>query len=297
MDCNNIVIDLTEDNEQNEVIDLSGNDTDNDDTLEESVPVVNLDGVKTINNPKNIWKIFPKHKRNTVGILTFLENKKENHIVNLNLYKKGYVLHAHHLVTLLTPKTWLIDVVIQNYILLLVKQCVQKLQILCTDYLEAFKKDQDKAVTDWLRNKKIVNLNIYNKILIIINPNNNHWALFVANPKNRTIYSLDSLNGSNTNEYELVSKFLTMAYEKTQMNLTVSETSFEWKLLPLKSPIQTNGYDCGVFACTNARYYLLNKKFEYTEKDTRLLRQRIAFELINNKIVKDYATPLNYYVN
>jgi len=287
----------------NEIVNLCDSDSESDEDIvdlcgsdqTQSDPVINLHRVEMIEKPKNIMKIFPSHKTKTVGILEYLEGKKESQIVNPNSLNEGYVLCARDLVRLLTPKAWLNDVVIQNYILLLAKTC-EKTLIICTDTLKAFQRNKKEAVNNWLENNNLCGCDT---ILIVINPNADHWVLLVAHPKNDIIYFLDSYNKFYRKDYKLVSKFLTLAYKKTQENLTFTKalTNFCWTPYIIQCPIQENDYDCGVFACTNARYYLLEKELEYSEEDIRLLRQRIAFELINNKIVKDYATPLNYYVN
>jgi len=87
----------------------------------------------------------------------------------------------------------------------------------------------------------------------------------------------------NIAELKLVSEFLNQIvidYSKdsgVEMPITNNK---KWN-----SPNQSNGYDCGVFTCTNARYFLFDRFPEYTESDILLLRHRIAWELINNTII------------
>ncbi|KAL4103540.1 hypothetical protein QTP88_018903 [Uroleucon formosanum] len=269
------------------IVDLCDDEDQSMDTSESSRPEVNLELVKFIKRPRNILKIFPNHKRNTVGILEFLTGKKVGEYVNENLRLSGYNLYVENIVKLVTPKTWLPDVVIQNYIFLLVNNCKDTLNI-CTDTLASFQKDGQKTVVNWLGNNNLLRCQ---RVVVLINPNKDHWALFVVHTSNGVVYSFDSFNRSHQKEFDLVCDFLNKAFDCIS-HVTGQTRIINWKINLIECPRQTNQYDCGVFACTNARCYLLGKYFDYSQSDIRLLRQRIAFELINTTIVEDRTSYL-----
>lgn len=269
------------------IVDLCGDDDQDIETSVTSRPEVNLELVRFIKYPRNILKIFPRHKKNTVGILNFLTGKKVGEYVNEDLRPSGYNLYVENIVKLVTPKTWLPDVVLQNYIFLLVNSCSDTLNI-CTDTFASFQKEKHRTVVNWLANNNLLKCS---RVVILINPNKDHWALLVAHTSNGSIKSFDSFNRSYSYEFNLVCEFLNLAYSYIAQT-TRRWRAISWKMNLVICPRQKNQYDCGVFTCTNARCYLLGKIFDYSQSDTRLLRQRIAFELINTTIVEDRTSYL-----
>ena len=57
--------------------------------------------------------------------------------------------------------------------------------------------------------------------------------------------------------------------------------------LPPEIPSQENGYDCGVFLLTFAKYLVLGKQFDFTTNDMILMRDIIRKELETKKIIND----------
>ena len=60
----------------------------------------------------------------------------------------------------------------------------------------------------------------------------------------------------------------------------------EWALVAPSCPQQENGYDCGVFSCTNADFLSVDAPLEYSQGDVKGNRDRIC-----SKILKDSAMP------
>jgi len=56
-----------------------------------TAPVVNLTGIQVMKNPKNILKIFPKHRTRMEKTIEFLTGKRVNDVVNPHTkHTKGY---------------------------------------------------------------------------------------------------------------------------------------------------------------------------------------------------------------
>jgi len=275
--------------ENTSTIDLCSSDDEymNIDQLADN-PVVNLDNIKLVKRPKNVKKILPMHRKKTEKTINFLTGQRENDIINSNIKLNGYELHMRDIITLLTPKSWLNDVIILNYISLLVRNCEDTL-IITTDTWVDFKRKKYNTVMKWTKQN---NLFDFKRIVIPINPNNNHWALFVVDIWGGIVHSFDSFNNTHIKEYNIVSEFLILAYNYSTKKPGEERTMPNWKYQIENSPQQKNTYDCGIFTCTNARYFLFAKKLEFTQPDCQLLRKRIAYELIHNELIQDQSTNL-----
>ena len=55
-------------------------------------------------------------------------------------------------------------------------------------------------------------------------------------------------------------------------------------------PKQTNGYDCGIFVCEYAEKLSRKENFNFTQKDTDFIRERIKTEIMLGTLIPD---PLN----
>lgn len=53
----------------------------------------------------------------------------------------------------------------------------------------------------------------------------------------------------------------------------------------MPSPQQLNGFDCGVFACICAKYVAQWKELSYGQKDMKLIRRRMAYEIITKDLL------------
>lgn len=117
-------------------------------------------------------------------------------------------------------------------------------------YLSAFwktyKSKGAEGIKTWSRRKGIAGKKLLKaeKIFFPIN-SGAHWILLVISPKTRTIEVLDSLLGSP-------SAYFRFAHEWLAMELGSDYNKDEWQQSPVKSSVQHNFDDCGVFTCVNA---------------------------------------------
>ncbi|KAL2149519.1 hypothetical protein VTH82DRAFT_8170 [Thermothelomyces myriococcoides] len=105
-----------------------------------------------------------------------------------------------------------------------------------------------------------------------------HWTLAVIRPGRRTVAHIDSMRGGGGDE-KVKAKLL----ELVRFILEEKFVESEWRAVDYEAPLQTNGWDCGVFTITNALCMAigLNPKVSYTERELTLQRRRLAAVLLN----------------
>ncbi|KAK1481640.1 Ulp1 protease family protein [Colletotrichum cuscutae] len=124
-----------------------------------------------------------------------------------------------------------------------------------------------------------INKNNFLNLETILMPicKNNHWTLLVIRPKKRTVSHMDSFNPAGSSTHT------TRALNWVQAFLGGDYKASEWKVVIHEAPIQTNGYDCGVFTITNGMCLALglNAIDAYSGEDLPEQRLRIAGMLLN----------------
>jgi sentrin-specific protease 1 len=109
-----------------------------------------------------------------------------------------------------------------------------------------------------------------------------HWTVGVVRPVARTIEYFDSMGGSGHQFTDLMRKWLAF-------QLGDAYIEEEWKVPRTACAHQSNGYDCGVFVCTNAFCVALGLDTScYTERDMTQQRRNIAAVLINRGFTGDF---------
>jgi sentrin-specific protease 1 len=123
-------------------------------------------------------------------------------------------------------------------------------------------------------------------LLVPVN-NGVHWTLGVVRPVARTIEYFDSMGGG---PHKFV--YHMKGWLKTMLGNAYIES--EWTVPVNKCAIQSNGYDCGVFVCTNALCVAFGlDTFCYTEKDMVQQRKNIAAVLMNRGFEGPFAWERN----
>ncbi|KAF8852093.1 cysteine proteinase [Acephala macrosclerotiorum] len=109
-----------------------------------------------------------------------------------------------------------------------------------------------------------------------------HWTIGVVRPIAKTIEYFDSMGGTPTEFIRQMRGWL-----KHQLGSKYKEE--EWTTPRTACAIQTNGYDCGVFVCTNAFCVALGIDTScYEERDMTQQRRCIAAILLNRGFTKDF---------
>ncbi|KAK4133043.1 hypothetical protein BT67DRAFT_424646 [Trichocladium antarcticum] len=113
-----------------------------------------------------------------------------------------------------------------------------------------------------------------------------HWTLAVIRPGRRTVAHIDSMRaGSGTGHVK--DKLL----ELVRFILEDQFVDSEWGAVDYEAPLQTNGWDCGVFTITNAMCLALelNPKNAYTERQLTAQRRRVAAMLLNEGFKGEFS--------
>lgn len=118
-------------------------------------------------------------------------------------------------------------------------------------------------------------------IIIPINEHH-HWTFALIRPQRREIAYVDSFHSDNPGRvakiHEFVAAFLGQQYKPE-----------EWKNVSFDIPLQTNGYDCGMFVITNSILLALGlDPSGYQQSDLPLQRRRIAAMILNGGFHGDF---------
>ncbi|KAL2160310.1 hypothetical protein VTH06DRAFT_1483 [Thermothelomyces fergusii] len=113
-----------------------------------------------------------------------------------------------------------------------------------------------------------------------------HWTLAVIRPGRRTVAHIDSMRAGGGDE-RVKAKLL----ELVRFILEEKFVESEWRAVDYEAPLQTNGWDCGVFTITNALCMAigLNPKVSYTERELTLQRRRLAAVLLNEGFKGEFS--------
>lgn len=174
---------------------------------------------------------------------------------------------------------WLNDNVIDFY-LSLVTELNSEVFCWTTHFFTTLKSRGYQGVARWARRKK-VNLLEKKKVIVPINIMSTHWALAVVDNEATTITYYDSLASSgNIGALEILSMYMSKEAERLQTSAPA------YSLSPnVKTPQQLNGFDCGVFTCTTAKYVSRNKDLSFSQKDMKIIRRRMAYEIMHRSLL------------
>ncbi|KAG9243894.1 hypothetical protein BJ878DRAFT_508659 [Calycina marina] len=112
-----------------------------------------------------------------------------------------------------------------------------------------------------------------------------HWMLGAVRPGARTIEFFDSFGSVSK-----AARFVAEMKEFLKVHLGAAYVDEEWKVPGTGCARQRNGYDCGVFVCTNALCVAMGLDTTcYREEDLNQQRRNIAAVLMNNGFKGDFA--------
>jgi Ulp1 family protease len=109
-----------------------------------------------------------------------------------------------------------------------------------------------------------------------------HWTFMIIRPNRKEISYVDSFHAAHEDRLIRMRGFLE-AFLKDKYQAD------EWNSVQYRVPLQTNGYDCGVFTITNSIYLALGlDPSEYSESDMPLQRRRLAAAILNGGFTGDF---------
>ena len=151
-----------------------------------------------------------------------------------------------------------------------------------TNMYNMIKEQGPKKVKRWT---KKVKPNVFAKDMILfpMNLNNAHWCCGCVNMKKKRFELYDSTGVHEHEFYGNMRAWLTMEAEKGEIELNLDEwTNYDEDA---SIPRQENMHDCGVFAMFFLSCLALGKPFNFSQADMPVLRKRIAFEILTEKLL------------
>lgn len=111
----------------------------------------------------------------------------------------------------------------------------------------------------------------------------NHWTVGVVRPVAKTIEYFDSFGGSSQ-------RFIALMRSWLEFQLGDAYVEGDWEVPITRCAPQSNGFDCGVFVCTNSLCVALGlDTLCYRQEDLGQQRRNIAAILINKGFTGDFS--------
>jgi Ulp1 family protease len=129
-----------------------------------------------------------------------------------------------------------------------------------------------------------IDVNSYDLLLAPININNNHSILMCINPRTHVMMLIDSLGKAYSLFRDCFLKWIELNYEKNNVPFHAEE----WRFFTSQGPVQTNGFDCGMFVLTSCLFLLDNLPLSFTQSDMKTLRERVIYDIATSTIHSSY---------
>ncbi|NXK92103.1 SENP2 protease, partial [Formicarius rufipectus] len=184
----------------------------------------------------------------------------------------------HHL-------NWLNDEVINFYMSLLVERSKKEgypaVHAFSTFFYPKLCSGGYQAVRRWTRG-----VDLFKKDLILVPIHLSvHWALLVIDVRKKTIKYFDSMGLKGKDICATLLKYLQEeSKEKRNLELIASEWTLR-SMSPWEIPQQSNGSDCGVFACKYADYISRDKPITFTQAHMPYFRRKMVWEIIHQQLL------------
>ncbi|KAL7787082.1 hypothetical protein V8C37DRAFT_269966 [Trichoderma ceciliae] len=208
---------------------------------------------------------------------------------------QGTPLRQHDFATVVAAKTWLNDEIVNGALAGLEKEI--NLVAGITDFKQQGRKCLVMNSFFWPRVKQAHGLKTQSVLRRMgVTPKNfllmdtvlvpicedHHWTLLVLQPKKRKVMHLDSFNRRSLHPD------LALAWMSDYLGDLF--TAQQWEVMIVKTPQQTNGYDCGVHVITNGVCLALGLDpiSSYRVEEMPLQRLRIAGMLLHGGFNGDF---------
>ena len=191
---------------------------------------------------------------------------------------------------------WLNDVVIEAYLNLVAQEAINRhpaddtngaqdatplFHVFNPALMKSVKEKGVQSVARWARRAKLGGEKLFKAktLFIPINLTGAHWSLLMIHPQARQIHSLDSLSPGGD---QLAIK---LAKDWLKAELGSRYVAQEWEVLRTSSTQQTNGKDCGVFACINALAYVRGAPYAGVQaEDMEEARRMMVAALVEGRL-------------
>jgi len=278
-------------------VDLLDTDDEDDEDDEDAVTIIDyfeptlsiigkeyLSKINYIPTPQNRI-MFPGYNEKVfVDLKNLISNKTLNDFLDTS--KVNGLSKIPDLLRVCLPNVWLNDLIIQQYITLMIKNYnCNNVLALSTYFFEIVAKfGFNGYIKREIKGKNLLN---YNKIIVPTHLGGNHWCLIAVDVMKRKIIYFDSLDDffdAALKKMKVLAGFLNEEYLEKRLHLK-NQKELTWNVHIGESPLQDNSNDCGIFLCTTARYWILEESINYNQEDIPLIRQRMSYELIHNTML------------
>ena len=181
----------------------------------------------------------------------------------------------------LSPACWLTEAVILAFLekcnLQQTAESAVKFVVADSHVFAAWEKGEVEFVMKWSLVHRVFEKDVWLCPLLV---RGNHWILVVLVRKLRQLIVVDSMHGDNAlsaaHFLDMYQSLLTATYGK-------SFDSSGWCVyLPIDTPYQANGDDCGVFVCAAGHAIIRGKHGSYSQSDMPRMRDWVADTLLND---------------
>lgn len=205
----------------------------------------------------------------------------------LTTLSDGTPLRKKDFATVLGSRAWLNDEAINGYLEWITEHANEKAgrntrptipKVVCQSsfFYKKISTEGPRSVARWMKRKRAAGKSLLEVDTLLIPVNSSsHWTLIVVSPKTRALEYLDSFGGPND-------EFIQNTKAWLAVELGDAWREDDWRVLPTQSACQYNGWDCGVFAITNAECVAGGiSTTSYDASHMAAQRRRIAAVLLN----------------
>ncbi|KAK9463142.1 uncharacterized protein V1516DRAFT_672057 [Lipomyces oligophaga] len=139
-----------------------------------------------------------------------------------------------------------------------------------------------QGVARWGKRKQL-NLAMTDYIFVPINVHNTHWCLSMINLKKKRFEFYDSLAGRPGAAFKFLREYI--INESQTQNVPLKDMDDWTDYIPQDSPVQKNGYDCGVFTCKTVEVLSRDGILSFGQRDMPTLRNRMIYEILQGKLL------------
>ncbi|CAK7897705.1 hypothetical protein CAAN1_04S01134 [[Candida] anglica] len=246
--------------------------------------------LEQIDEDKQRQQLITKERESATSLIKPLSSDQQAKLYKIwSTSNQSIIVSSHFQIDItvrdlqtLCDNQWLNDNVIDFYLNLITEQSSN---VFCwtTHFFTTLQSKGYQGVARWSKRKKL-NVTQKDLILVPINIMGTHWALAVVDNVKKKFAYYDSLSSSgNKKALQLLVTY--MSEEGKKQGSSIDFHSYE--IIPLaETPQQQNGYDCGVFSCTSAFFVSKGKPLKFSQKDMKLLRRKMAYEILTKELIK-----------
>ena len=137
----------------------------------------------------------------------------------------------------------------------------------------------------WTRNFDIF---VRDKLFFPINIEGSHWTLVIVKIQDKRIVYRDALGHSGEIYTKAIKQYIFDEWQHKKGTPMTQVQMDEWVEMPMppdSSPLQHNGFDCGMFVCMYADYMLNNLPEQFSQDDMPMLREKICYCILRNRLL------------